>query len=174
MELLRKLSSKTIMGGGPTVIRPLATEKGTALYHVYGMAHKVRRGEGDNGPWVSLIGRFEAVRQNDGKIFSSPQCFLPAPMDEMLAGQLELTEPVMEKEVDKDGKETGKQVQAVDSEGVGKTKPVNDSVQFGLEIGVKTAETAVGYEYTSIPLVEPGGADPLADLRKQLPKPAAK
>jgi hypothetical protein len=121
------------------------TKTGTAIFQVYGMAHKVRRGESDNGPWVGLVGRFEAVRIEDGVLYAATQCFLPEPMSSMIAEEL-------------DG---------------GEDSP--DSVQFAFEIGVKKSDSPVGYEYTTKPVIEAGGADPLADLRKQLPKlPAPK
>jgi len=159
MEILRKVSPKTVMG---KVERPT---KATKLYTVIGVAHRTRRGDGDNGPWVSLIGRFEAVNIITGEVYSAPQCFLPKPMDEVLAFQLEEMEPM----TDSDGKVL---LDADDNE---RTKRVTDSVQFAFEISVKPNETAIGYEYVTAPIVEPGGADPLADLRKQLPKlPAPK
>ncbi len=159
MEILRKISAKTVMG---KVQRPT---KPTKLFTVIGVAHRTRRGDGDNGPWVSLIGRFEATNILTGEVFTAPQCFLPKPMDEVLAFNLEEMEPLL----DGDGKV---QLDADDNE---RTKRVTDSVQFAFEVSVKPNETAIGYEYVTSPIVEPGGADPLADLRSKLPKlPAPK
>ncbi len=63
----------------------------------------------------------------------------------------------------------------LDSEGEPRKKRVTDSVQFAYEIGVKPTDSPIGYEYVTTPIVEPGGADPLADLRSKLPKlPAPK
>ena len=154
MEGLRKISSKTVMG---KVEKP---EKATKLFTVIGVAHRTRRGDGDNGPWVSLIGRFEATNILTGEVSTAPQCFLPKPMDEILAFQLEEMEPLL----DSDGKV---QLDADDNE---RTKRVTESVQFAYEIGVKPTDTPIGYEYTTNTIVEPGGADPLAELRGALPK----
>lgn len=146
-EVLRKISAKTVMAGASQKIGDFAKNKNaTGIFQVYGMAHKVRRGESDNGPWLGLVGRFEAVRIEDGETFAAPQCFLPEPMSSMIAEELDV----------EDGP---------------------DSVQFAFEIGVKKSDSPVGYEYTTKPVIEAGGADPLADLRKQLPalpKPKAK
>lgn len=46
----------------------------------------------------------------------------------------------------------------------------NEAVSFAYEIGIKAAETAVGYEYTTKPLQDPQGNDQLSSLRALLPK----
>lgn len=130
-ELIRKISAKTVVG---KIQKP---EKATSLFHVFGIARSVRTGESNYGPWVALIGQFEATNLETGETFVAPQCFLPEPIGSMMAAQ----------------------VQNEDTE----------SVQFGLEVGIKPADTAVGYEYTSKALVESKEADPLADLRAKMP-----
>ena len=147
MEYPRKISAKTVMADASQSIRDFAkTKTPSALFQVYGHANKVRRGESDNGPWIGLIGTFEAVRVEDGLVYQSAQCFLPEPMSSMIAETLD-----------------------------GENSP--ESVQFAFEVGVKKSDSPVGYEYVTKPIVESTGADPLADLRKQLPalpKPKAK
>ena len=155
VELLRKISSKTVIG---KVAKP---KKQTPLFHVYGIAHKVRSGNSDMGPWTALIGRFEAVRISDGQSYAAPQCFLPEPMSSMIAEQLLMTEDV----VDADGKSV------TDADGVQRTKNLVDSIRFSLEIGVKKSDSPVGYEYTTKPHLDPSEQDALADLRKLLPAP---
>lgn len=130
-ELIRKISAKTVIG---KIEKP---EKAKPLFHVYGIARGVRTGESTYGPWVALIGQFEAVNLESGETYQAPQCFLPEPIGSMMAAQ----------------------VQDDDTE----------SVQFGLEVGIKPADTATGYEYTSKALVESREADPLADLRSKMP-----
>ena len=154
-ELVRKISSKTVMG------KIEAPTKQTNLFHVYGIAHKVRIGESDKGPWVALVGRFEAVRISDGQTFEAAQCFLPEPMSSIISEQLSITEPVL----DGDGKAVK------DENGIVKTKRTSDSIRFALEIGVKKSDSPVGYEYTTKPLMNPAEQDVLADLRKLLPAP---
>lgn len=82
-ELLKKISAKNVME-----TRIKAPDKATDLYTVIGIARGTRSGEGDNGPWTALIGGFEATRISDGKVFQSPQVFLPDPMNAMLAEKL--------------------------------------------------------------------------------------
>lgn len=49
-----------------------------------------------------------------------------------------------------------------------KTGAEGVSVKFALEIGVKPAETSVGYEYTVTPLVKPSEDDAMAKLRGEV------
>lgn len=42
------------------------------------------------------------------------------------------------------------------------------TVEFAAEIGVKTNDTPIGYEYTVKPLLDTGAADPLAGLRESV------
>lgn len=141
MELLRKLSTKTVLGDRPD--RP-KDKKTVSLYSVYGIANGVQTGESDYGSWSKLKGSFEAVRISDGEVFQSGACILPEPVNSMISAELQ--------QVDNDGKR------------------VTQSVQFSFEVGVKRTETAIGYEYVATTLVESGGADPLAALRKETAK----
>lgn len=174
-EIIRKISPRHICGAIKTIVaKKMDADKGPKtlpLFQVYGQATKTKRGESDNGPYVGLVGRFEAVCISDdstsdnkqdareGTVFAAPVCFLPAPMDEMIAQQLEAMEPV----TDGDGNEVK------DADGNTKMQRVNDSVEFAFEIGIKLAETSVGYEYTTKPIVDPSAADPLANLRSKVP-----
>ena len=144
MELLRKISSKTVLGDRPD--RP-KDKKTVPLYTVFGIANGIATGTSDYGDWIKLKGSFEAVRISDGVVAQSGACILPEPVNSMVAAQLT--------QVDKDGKR------------------VTQSVQFSFEIGVKRTETAIGYEYVTRPLVEQGGADPLAALRDESAKALA-
>lgn len=178
-EIIRKISPRHVAGTIKTIVaKKMDADKGPKalpLFQVYGQATKTKRGESDMGPFVGLVGRFEAVCITDdstddnkqdpreGTVYAAPICFLPAPMDEMIAQQLEATEPV----TDDDGNEVK------DSEGNVRTRRVNDSVEFAFEIGIKLAETSVGYEYTTKPIVDPSAADPLANLRTKVPALAA-
>ncbi len=141
MELLRKISTKTVLGDRPE--RP-KDKKTVALYSVFGIANGCQTGHSDYGDWIKLKGSFEAVRIGDGVVAQSGACILPEPVNSMIAANL----------------------MATDDEG----KRTTQSVQFSFEIGVKRTETAIGYEYVTRPLVESGGADPLAALRDQTAK----
>ena len=145
-SLIRKISAKSVCG---KIEKPKKAEK---LFSVIGIANKTKTGQSDYGPWTALVGQFEATNYESGEIFVAPQCFLPEPLNSMLAGTLEETD------------EEGKQVTA--------------SVQFAVEVGVKPSDVPIGYEYTTKELVEADTADPLAALRdsaaKALPAPAKK
>jgi hypothetical protein len=169
-EIVRKVQAKNVIGNVKRFLPELGkdgdpTGAVTPLFQVYGHANGTRRGEGDNGPWVALEGRFEAVNitkdaegNTDGRVFAGPECFLPEPMQSMIAGELEKTEP-----------ETGDDGKPVMIDGKPKMRRVVDSLEFAFEIGVKRTKTPIGYEYTTKPLIKHGGADPLADLRKKIP-----
>lgn len=169
-EILRKISSRHVCGNIKKIAVTKMKNKAIPLFQVFGQASRTKRGEGDNGPWIALLGRFEAVCITDdsdenaketrvGTLYAAPQCFLPDPMDMMIAEELEATEPV----TDDDGNPV------LDSEGNQKRKRVVDSLEFALEIGIKPSDTPIGYEYTTKPLIKTGSADPLADLRQKIP-----
>lgn len=79
-KMLKKLGPKTIMG-----VKIEAPEDDTLLYTIYGTAKAVRSGESNFGPWTALVGTFEAVRTHDGEVFTSSNCFLPEPVNSMVA-----------------------------------------------------------------------------------------
>jgi len=137
-SLVRKISAKSVCG---KVEKP---KKATPLFTVIGIASKTKSGQSDFGPWTSLLGQFEATNIDTGELFIAPACFLPEPLNSMIAASLEET----------------------DDEG----KQVNRSVQFAVEVGYKPNETAIGYEYTTKEIVESDQADPLAALRAEAKK----
>lgn len=149
-SLIRKISAKSVCG---KIEKP---KKAIGLFVVYGHASKTKTGSTDYGSWTALVGRFEATNIETGEVFQAPQCFLPEPLNTMIAESLEETE------TDEDGKETR----------------VNSSVQFSVEVGIKPSDVPIGYEYTTKEIVEADTADPLAALReasaKALPAPKKK
>jgi hypothetical protein len=149
--MVRKLSPKTILGKVTLPLKadgkPYVNEDGepvkfpdTVLYSVFGLSHGVRTGTGDNGPWVAFLGSFEAVRTKDGKRFQGGQCFVPKAVEDILVAALH----------------------------AGQKDDPTASVEFAIEVGIKFAQTATGYEYTVKNLVKTKNADPLADLRLRL------
>jgi len=145
-SLVRKISAKSVCG---KLEKP---KEQTALFIVGGIATKTKRGQSDFGEWAALVGQFEATNIETGEVFVGPQCFLPEPLNSMMAASLD--------ETDEEGNRT------------------NASVQFAVEVGYKPADTATGYEYTTKEIVKSDSADPLAALReemtKALPAPAKK
>jgi hypothetical protein len=77
-RVLRKLSTKTILGA-----RPKPPEERTFLYRLAGRINGMQAGEGDNGPWVKFKGSFQAQRF-DGTVFASPAAFFPQPFQDSL------------------------------------------------------------------------------------------
>ncbi|MGA9854261.1 MAG: hypothetical protein WBR29_03150 [Gammaproteobacteria bacterium] len=149
--LVRKISPKTIMGKVTIPLKsdgkPYVDEDGvpvkfpdTVLYSVFGLSHGIRTGTGDNGPFCAFLGSFEAVRSKDGKRFQGGQCFVPKAIEDLLVASMK----------------------------AGQKDDPSASVEFAVEIGIKFAQTAVGYEYTIKNLVKTKNADPLADLRSRL------
>ena len=135
-SLIRKISAKSVCG---KVEKP---KKATKLFIVGGIANKVKTGDSQYGPWTALVGQFEATNIETGEVFVGPQCFLPEPMNGMIAAALEM--------VDDDDKR------------------LNSSVQFAVEVGVKPADNTVGYEYTAKEIMKSDSADPLAAIREKI------
>jgi len=161
-QVIRKISPRHVVGN-VKAIAPREDKDGNLpkdivpLYRIFGQANGVKTGESDYGAWVALTGRFEAVvtmPDENGvasmESFAAPQCFLPEPMNTIIADELKRTDENGKREV--------------------------ESLEFAFDVGVKAAKTSVGYEYTCVPLMERSGADPLLALREKvaaLPAPKA-
>jgi hypothetical protein len=153
-QVISKLSATKIVGN----VKAYAPQQGKdgslpkdviPLYRVFGSANALRVGNSDNGPFVALLGRFEAqslIADDDGVIsedrFVSSQCFLPGPTHALLVDKLS--------QKDADGKR------------------IVESLDFAFEVGVKAAKNPIGYEYVCMPLIEDTGSDPLAALRERV------
>jgi hypothetical protein len=164
-QVIRKISSRHVIANVKYYV-PKADKDGNVskdvipLYRVFGQASNVRRGESDNGPFAALVGRFEAVvvaadpetGEVDGAAFTAPECFLPEPINSMVADELARKDANGKREV--------------------------ESLEFAFEVGIKASpSSSVGYEYTCTPLIERSGADPLAAMRAKvaaLPPPKVK
>ncbi len=94
MSSVRRLTPKHIMGG-PISVHMIPPEVADLdLYTIYGIAHGIRQGESNYGPWTALVGRFEAVRLDTGEVVQGPQAFLPEPYNGMVAEKLKGNESV--------------------------------------------------------------------------------
>lgn len=154
-QIIRKISARHVIANVKYFV-PKADKDGNVskdiipLYRLFGQATGVRKGESDNGPFAALTGRFEAVivaadpetGEVEDKVFASPECFLPEPMNAMIADELDRRDAQGKREV--------------------------QSMEFAFEVGIKAAKTSVGYEYTCTPLMERQGADPLAAMREKM------
>lgn len=158
-EILRKISTKTILGNLKKAVMDGTTKLPCDLFTIIGRASNLRVGEGDNGPWTALLGEFEAVRLSDGQAFLSSQCFIPGPAGELLVNQVRqfITEeiPVSSEEFKKHGKTY---------------KTNGDVVELALIVGAKPNERPDGapYEFTVRPIVPVQKADALAALRDKM------
>lgn len=143
MESRRRITAKTVMG---KIKKDWIPEgKGTTpLFQVIGQAYGTRKGEGDYGPWVALVGQFEAVNLKTGEFFSGPECFLPEPYNGMIVDRLT---------------------------GEGRANAVDFAYEIGLK--APGEDSTVQYEYTCKPIHDPKAGDPLKELRARLPKFAA-
>jgi hypothetical protein len=82
MELIKKLSTKTIIG---KITRDMIPAKGMLpLYRVVGIAMGTKTGETNYGMFVGFRGNFKATRIEDGAVFHSPVCFLPQMASDLL------------------------------------------------------------------------------------------
>lgn len=143
LEARRRITAKTVMG---KIKKDWIPEgKGnTPLFQVIGQAYGTRKGEGDYGPWVALVGQFEAVNLKTGEFFSGPECFLPEPYNGMIVDRLT---------------------------GEGRANAVDFAYEIGLK--APGEDSTVQYEYTCKPIHDPKAGDPLKELRARLPKFAA-
>jgi hypothetical protein len=137
----RKISAKTVWG---KVKRSDIPEQGVkVLFTIIGQAMGVRKGEGEYGPWVALVGTFEAVNAVTGEVFAGPEAFLPEPFNSMIANKLQ---------------------------GEGAVHAIDFAFEVGIKSAPNEDTTRVPFEYTCKPLQDPSKADPLAALRGRLPK----
>lgn len=75
---LKKLTPKDIMGYGKKDFAFKVPEQRTFLYQVYGAVDRTReKGTQFNTDQKLLLGRFEAIRFEDGLIFEGTQLYMP-------------------------------------------------------------------------------------------------
>lgn len=139
-RIIRKIRPKDIMEGK---LRPSGDDWGEReLFFVYGKVKGVRYTEqGPYEPSWALKGQFEAERIEDGQRFMAAECFLPDPMHSHIVERF---------------------TTAQESE---ETLPI---VEFAFKILLRQTNTVVGYEYVTIPLVQPASTEPLSDLRSKM------
>lgn len=154
VQILKKLTAKTVMGNMKQVMREARTADGNPLadgdifplFHIIGQVISHQNGESDYGPWVKLKGRFRATNLVTGEVSSSAVAMLPDEITDNIVAALELD--------DVHGLEMAFEVSA----------RVDDS-------------SAVGYNYVSRPLIDASDTDPLealaARVQGALPAPAA-
>ena len=155
-NMVRKISPKTVLGGPAAIRKAIAARLkdmgevdqdgepkqgvNAPLYNCIGVAYRVKEGTGDNGPWVAFLGAFEAINFTTGETFQGGQAFVPKAVEDLMVAALR----------------------------AGQKDDPHASIQFGIEVGAKLADTSIGYEFTIKNLVKTANADPLAALRGAL------
>jgi len=127
MELLKKLSMKTMGINPKKVIKDLEDGQSVDIIRIAGTAGGVKRGESNFGPWAALLGSFVAIDLQANKPYQAGTAFLPDIVTDMLVKAVEHSDP-----------ETG--------------EVTTTDVMIDLTIGLKANEkSSVGYEYTVTP-----------------------
>lgn len=145
MELLSKISMKGIGAQPPRGFVSKENPGPIPLAMLYGRTSRYTIGNSTFGEFTKFGGSFEAVNVATGAAYRSGNILLPRIVEDLLRGALDDREDQ------------------------------NAALEFSLEVGVKYADTATGYEYTVRPLVELAQSDELSHLResaqKALPAP---
>lgn len=136
----RKLRPVDIMGKAIKHFIPEGEGEMTKLYTIYGKARSVRAGVSTFGEFHVLKGMFQAIRTEDGQEFMSAECFLPEPMH---------------------GHITNRYIAAAEK------KEDPPLLEFAFDIFLKESKVPVGYEYVTVPIVQPEETNDLADLRSK-------
>lgn len=127
-QMVRKITSKTVMGKDFLDTPP---EADTLLYTLNGVIRSYESGTSDFGTYLKFRGDFKAYNHITESVIRAPACIIPAPMDEILAGQYQSAKMRVIDE------ETG------EIKG-GKLPKFN----FSIDVGYMPADTPTGYEWT--------------------------
>jgi hypothetical protein len=127
-KVVRKITSKTVMGADFLDSKP--TQE-LLLYTLNGVIRSYEAGTSDFGQYLKFRGDFKAYNHITETVVRAPACIIPAPMDEILAGQYQTAKAHLIDE------ETG------EIKG-GKMPKFN----FSIDIGYMPADTPTGYEWT--------------------------
>jgi hypothetical protein len=145
MQIEKKLTVKTVLGGKPDIEKIIAASKdgGKALplIEVYGIATGTKAGNTDMGPFVKLTGQFLAVNLETGEKKRSGVCILPSAANDIIAGAL--------------------------------AAPEAKGVEFGVRISAKyDKDAATNYTYNVEMLQDMKENDPLEMLASKIKTPA--
>lgn len=136
-QILSKLSIKTAFGD----TAQFKTFAGlTPVLRVIGMVRAKEVGTTTFGDFVRFKGEFHATNLLTGEVSASAVCFLPSPVDQMLADVLN-----------------------------GRPEGDKNPVEFGFDISVlPDPKTEVGYQYRVTTLLEAKQSNPMEDLMAKL------
>lgn len=77
MEMLRKITIKTVGFDAKTIKATVDEQDKAALIRVAGIVNAAKPGQTDKGEFLALIGEFSALNLQTGEQFSSGKCILP-------------------------------------------------------------------------------------------------
>lgn len=92
LRIEKKITVATVLGGKPDIKKIIAAHEATGkalpLIECYGIATGTKAGSSDMGPFVKLIGLFQAVNLETGEKTRAGVCILPAAANDLVAGAL--------------------------------------------------------------------------------------
>lgn len=86
MNIIKKISTKTVYGEVKRSELYEAKGQRIDLYDVFGIAKGVKSGESNYGDWHALTGSFRAVNVETGEEFQAGTLFLPGVGHDLIAG----------------------------------------------------------------------------------------
>lgn len=144
-NMIRKITVKTVIGDVKKLVSGGSiTENNTPVMRVLGHVTDLKGGQSDFGPWVALLGTFEATNLLTGEVYAASKALLPSIISELVEAQLA-------------------HAQKGDTDA---------SLQFAVDVTVCPDDSvAIGYTYGVIPLIQKA-ADPLDNLRLEVSEKA--
>lgn len=91
MQPLKKISTATVFGKITSAMLAALEEKPDMeipIMRITGLAVDTKKGQGDNGPWIALTGEFVAANAKTGELYVAPTCFIPGPMQAIVAARM--------------------------------------------------------------------------------------
>ena len=130
-----------------SIAATMAIDETKDLFSLFGTIKGTKTGESTYGPWIAMVGEFEAIRHTDGETLRAPVCHIQDPLETYV--KMALANNVNE--------ETGEMA------------PVEFAVKVALRRSKpKDENEGVKYEYVLSPLIEPKESDTLAALRNSI------
>lgn len=139
--IVKRITSSTLIGGKAEIQRiALSVENGQSvdLYNVFGRAYDIQSGATQYGPWVALLGTFEAINLMTGEVVNATKLFVPDVLANLVAAALK----------------PGAGMQNMD-------------LAYCV-IVKRDDKAATGYVYHARPLLPPDETDPLEEMRRRL------
>lgn len=142
-DIVKRMSARTIMGSADAIRQIVYTNTvndgdTVDLFNVYGIAFDLERGDSDYGPWIAILGSFEAENLHTGELVRATKLFVPDVVTNLLAGVLKSRDGVQSAEL-----------------------------SFCI-VAKRDKSAATGYVYIARSLLPPSADDPLEKMRARL------